>query len=173
MASVPVIPGLEGAQGQRTVAPGRVLHGLGFADMYTGLSGGVTFPALADYPTGYRLPPAFAADIDNGIVTYDSKGGLHGIHWTMYLLGAQYYLPGMDGKVWVSGNYSHTELGQYPLYGTAAKLRAAEDWFDVNLFVDSVPSVRVGAEYANFIDMYVDGQHAMNHRVQLSGFFIF
>jgi hypothetical protein len=43
----------------------------------------------------------------------------------------------------------------------------------VNLFVDPVPAVRIGAEYANFNDVYVDGTHAINHRVQLSGFFIF
>ncbi len=52
-------------------------------------------------------------------------------------------------------------------------LRAGEDWFDVNLFFDPANAVRVGAEYANFNDRYVDGQHAINHRFQLSGFYIF
>ncbi|HTB77598.1 MAG TPA: hypothetical protein VK762_30350, partial [Polyangiaceae bacterium] len=74
---------------------------------------------------------------------------------------------------WVSGNYSHGSSANTHYYGTASKLTAAEDWFDVNLFVDPLPAVRVGAEYANFNDTYVDGQHAINHRVQVSGFFIF
>ena len=43
----------------------------------------------------------------------------------------------------------------------------------MNLFVDPLPSVRVGAEFANFMDTYVDGQHAINYRGQLSGFYIF
>ncbi len=33
--------------------------------------------------------------------------------------------------------------------------------------------VRIGGEYANFNTQYVDGQHAINHRFQLSGFLIF
>ena len=117
--------------------------------------------------------PAYAADIDNGIVTYDSKGGLHGIQWTTFLLGAQYYLPVSNGKVWVSGNYSHSSSANTHYYGSAAKLRLAEDWCDVNLFVDPLPPSAIGAEFADFIDVYVDGQHAVNHRAQLSGFFIF
>jgi hypothetical protein len=73
----------------------------------------------------------------------------------------------------VSGNYSHMFSDNIHLYGTATKLTSVYDWFDVNLFVDPVPAIRVGAEYANFNTQYVDGAHAINHRVQLSGFFIF
>ena len=117
------------------------------------------------------------ADIDNGIVTYDTAGGLHGIQWTTYLLGAQYYFPSLDGKLWLSGNYSHIESGNINLYapasGAAARLTKAEDWFDVNLFGDPTPAVRLGLEYANFNTMYADGIHAINHRVQFSGFFLF
>ena len=43
----------------------------------------------------------------------------------------------------------------------------------MNLFVDPIPSIRVGAEFAEFIDVYVDGEHALNRRLQLSGFFIY
>ena len=32
---------------------------------------------------------------------------------------------------------------------------------------------QVGAEFAEFIDVYVDGEHALNRRLQLSGFFIY
>ncbi len=106
-------------------------------------------------------------------MTYDQRGHLHGIQWTSYLIGAQYYLPGTEGKFWVSGNYSHTQSANIDNYGTAARLRLAEDWFDVNVFVDPLPAVRIGVEYANFNDVYVDGTHAINHRLQLSGFFIF
>jgi hypothetical protein len=33
--------------------------------------------------------------------------------------------------------------------------------------------VRIGLEYACFIDHYVDGIQATNHRGQFSGFFLF
>jgi hypothetical protein len=52
-------------------------------------------------------------------------------------------------------------------------LRESEDWFDFNVFGDVTKSTRIGLEYANFNDRYADGIHAINHRVQLSGYFIF
>jgi hypothetical protein len=172
---VPVIPGSKEKKGNSLSLTGEFARGSGFADMYTGLTGGVTFPNLPlppGSPPGTAATP-FAADIDNGIVTYDANGVLHSIDWQSYMLGAQYYLPGLDGKLWVSGNYSHTFSDNIAQYGTATKLTSVYDWFDVNLFVDPTPAVRVGLEYANFNTQYVDGAHAINHRVQLSGFFIF
>jgi hypothetical protein len=164
---VPVIPGTKESKDNSFSLNGEFATGYGFADMYTGLSGGVGYPALAG--------AAFQPDIDNGIVTYDGAGGLHGIQWTSYLFGAQYYFPGCDGKFWISGNYSHLESANshYYTFGNTAKVRAALDWFDVNVFVDPVSAVRLGLEYANTNDMAVDGIHAINHRFQLSGFYIF
>jgi hypothetical protein len=169
-AFIPVIPGTKDNKENSFSLNGEFATGYGFADQYTGLSGGVGFPTL---PAAAGVAQTYTPNIDAGIVTYDARGHVHGIQWTSYLIGAQYYLPGTDGKFWVSGNYSHMESANSHYYGTAAKLRLAEDWFDVNLFVDPVPSVRIGAEYANFNDVYVDGTHAINHRLQLSGFFIF
>jgi hypothetical protein len=169
---IPVVPASKKSKDNALSLQGEFSTGYGVADQYTGWTGGVSFPALPN-PMAVNPAPAYAADIDNGIVTYDSKGGLHGIQWTTYLLGAQYYLPISNGKVWVSGNYSHSSSANTHYYGSAAKLRLAEDWWDVNLFVDPLPAVRIGAEFADFIDVYVDGQHAVNHRAQLSGFFIF
>jgi hypothetical protein len=169
---IPVVPATTENKDNALSLQGEFSTGYGVADMYTGWTGGVTFPPLAN-PMAVTPAPAYAADIDNGIVTYDANGGLHGIQWTTYLLGVQYYLPVSNGKVWISGNYSHSSSANTHYYGSAAKLRLAEDWWDVNLFADPLPSVRLGAEFADFIDVYVDGQHAVNHRAQLSGFFIF
>jgi hypothetical protein len=171
-AFVPIIPGSKESKGNSFSFTGEFAHGSGFADMYTSTTGGVNFPSLPPATAG-GTPGTFAADIDAGIVSYDSKGNLHPIDWQSYMLGAQYYLPGMEGKLWVSGNYSHMFSDNIHLYGTATKLTSVYDWFDVNIFVDPVPAIRVGAEYANFNTQYVDGAHAINHRVQLSGFFIF
>ena len=59
----------------------------------------------------------------------------------------------------------------YPL--SNAQVVTSEDFFDVNLFWDIISGARLGLEYANFNDQYVDGVHALNNRFQLSGFFIF
>jgi hypothetical protein len=172
---VPVLPGSKTHKGNTLSLTGEFAKGSGFADMYTSTTGGAGFPSIpppAGSPAGTAATP-FAADIDNGVVTYDANGNLHAIDWQSYMIGAQYYLPGVDGKLWVSGNYSHMFSDNNGLYGTATKLTSVYDWFDVNLFVDPTPAIRVGAEYANFNTQYVDGAHAINHRVQLSGFFIF
>jgi hypothetical protein len=169
---VPVIPGTKHRKDNSLSLNGEFATGYGFADMYTGLTGGITFPALPN-PMAAATPPTYTPDIDNGIVTYDSKGGLHGIQWTSYLLGLQYYLPGVDGRIWVSGNFSHMSSANSHFYGAAAATLASEDWFDANLFFAPTPAIRVGVEYANFNNQYVDGQHAINHRGQLSGFFVF
>ena len=115
----------------------------------------------------------YTPDVDPSIALYDANGALHFIQWTSLLVGAQYYLPAMNGRVWVSANYSHLTSANVKDYGTAAKSRSSLDWFDVNLFADATAAVRFGLEYANFNDFYVDGTHAINHRLQLSGFYLF
>ncbi|MDP8999853.1 MAG: hypothetical protein M3O46_07055 [Myxococcota bacterium] len=168
---VPLAPGTKDKSGNSLSIQGEFATGYGFADMFTGLTGGSNFPALP--ATGMTSSSAFAANIDNGIVTYDANGNLHGVQWTTYLVGAQYYLPVLNGKLWISGNYSHLESNNIDLYGPAGKVTKAEDWFDANVFVDPVGALRIGLEYANFNTMYADGLHATNHRLQLSSFFIF
>ena len=164
---VPIVPATKKQKDNSFSLNGEYATGYGFADMYTGLSGGVSFPALSNPAQTYT------PNIDNGIVTYDSGGGLHGVEWTSFLVGAQYYLPGVDGRMWISGTYSHIESTNSHFSGAPTKITAAEDWFDVNLFGDPTPALRLGLEYSNFNTMYVDGVHAINHRIQFSGFLLF
>jgi len=89
---LPVIPGSKGRMGNSLSLNGEFASGYGGADMYTGLTGGVTFP---------NAPATWTQDIDNGIATFAANGALEFIQWTSYLLGAQYYLPGLDGRMWV------------------------------------------------------------------------
>ena len=169
-AFLPVLPGTKEQKGNSLSFNGEFASGYGFNDMYTGLTGGISFPT-------YPAPPAGGTqaipNIDNGTVTYDSGGKLHGIQWTTYLFGGQYYFPGLDGKMFLTGNYSHMESANSHYYGAPAKTMAAEDWFDVNFFADPIPALRLGLEYANFNTMTVDGIHSINHRIQFSGFYIF
>jgi hypothetical protein len=179
---IPVLPGTKEKKDNSLSLNGEFADGYGDADFYTGLNGGITWPAGLNgaIPAGGT---AFAPNIDNGVATYDINGGLHFIHWQSYLFGAQYYLPGLQGKMWVSGNYSHIESNNIHFYsyppaftggaGVNNKSWSTYDWWDVNLFGDITPAARLGLEYANFNTMYNDGIHAINHRVQLSGFYIF
>ena len=54
-----------------------------------------------------------------------------------------------------------------------SKIRDHELWYDFNVMGDPYPGVRMGLEYANFRDSYLDGTEAVNHRLQFSGFYIF
>jgi hypothetical protein len=169
-AFLPVLPGTKDHKDNSLAFNAEFATGYGDADMYTGLNGGIAFPALAS--------PGYAPDIDPGVVTFDYSGKLHGIQYTSYLFGAQYTLPGLDGKMWVSGNYSHLESANSHYYalgtiGSPKSVLAAQDWFDINLFADPTPAVRFGLEYANTKTTYVDGGQAINHRIQFSGFFIY
>jgi hypothetical protein len=174
---IPVIPASRKNKDNALSIQGEFATGYGYADMYSSTNFGVGFPtpAGAGFATTATSLKAtyFAPDIDQGIVTYDAAGNLHGIQLTTYLFGAQYYLPGVDGKIWISGNYSHQESANSHYYGFGGTPLAALDWFDVNFFVDPVPGVRFGLEYANTRNTYVDGIYSVNHRGQLSGFFIF
>jgi hypothetical protein len=70
----------------------------------------------------------------------------------------------------VQSGVGSSATSAYPLAGL---VRKAEDWWDVNVFGDPLPYVRVGAEFASFMDTYADGYVAKNMRGQLSGWLRF
>jgi hypothetical protein len=191
---------------------GEFVYGNGSNTLYTGLTGGMGFPTIANMA---NLNPAapWPQNIDNGIVVYDlgsatQSPSLHPIQWTTVLANLQYYLPKVAGRIWISGNYAHIQSAntngyvsppgftpnpQVTSYVPAEQVRRAEDFWDVNLFGQVTPAFRVGAEFAEFLDHYVDGTTpsnqpcivgrspgvpcsgslAINQRVQISGFLVF
>ncbi len=188
---IPVIPASADRRGNSLSLTGEAVYGSGIADMYSGMNSGVLFPFIVNN-TANQTTIAWPTNVDQGLVDYDINPGgfaLHPVQWTSLLVGAEYYLPGLDGRVWISGNYSHISSSNasqfarpdnsqpnplaYFYLTTAAQVRQSEDWFDVNLFFDPLSSVRVGLEFADFMDHYVDGLTATNLRAQASGFFIF
>jgi hypothetical protein len=188
-AFLPILPATEDRRDNALSLTGELVYGYGISDLYSGMNSGVMFPFIPN-TAGLNPAPAWPQNIDNGLVTYDlGQFALHPIQWTSYLVGVEYYLPGLRGKAWVSANYSHIHSSNtrdfarpssaapnptsYYYLTSEAQVRESEDWFDVNLFVDPVASVRVGLEGAAFYDKYVDGLTAINYRGQLSGFFVF
>lgn len=171
-ALIPILPARPKKKGNALTLTAEYAYGYGTADLYTGLNGGVSFPALPN-PTMATPAPTYTPNVDPGLVVFDADGTLHLIQWESTIIGLQYYLPGLDGRSWISANYSHMDSKNAKLHGTAAKLRSDEDWFDVNLFGDITPAVRIGLEYAWFRDQYADGNTPINHRVQLSAFYLF
>jgi hypothetical protein len=203
---IPVIPAKHVEDGNALSITAEAVTGSGIGDLYQSLTGGITFPVLTNTLT-INPPPVYPQDIDNGLVDFcpigtgnptactGNPGSLVGIAWQTVMVGAQYYLPWVGGRVWVSGNFSYerspnsfefarTALAPNPLanyYGsTIYQVRKSEYFADANVFYQIVPAARLGAEYALFNDEYVAGcgtssgcLHAANSRFQLSAWFIF
>ncbi len=202
-AFVPIIPKKNANDKSNALSiSGELAYGGGIADMYTGLTGGVTMPTIVNL-SGSNSSAGYPGTVDPGMVVFDNgpaagcAGGsganivgatschdLHAILWMTTVAGIQYYFP--TGKVWIAANYAHTESPNiqdftqstaanpnFSAYAQQANVRKSEDFIDGNIFFEPLSSVRVGVEYAWFSDHYVDGVNAINHRVQLSGFFIF
>ena len=173
-ALIPIVPATIDHRANALTVTGSFVTGTGISDLYTGLTGGVGFPTPPN-PDMVTPPPTYAADIDNGMVTFDANGKIHTIDWQSYIVGVQYYLP-PAGKVWVSANYSGMKSNNATHYTNTAGLSKIFDksyWADANVFCDVTRAVRLGAEYAYFHQTYGDGTPAKNTRLQFSGFYIF
>jgi hypothetical protein len=188
-AFLPVIPGSAEHMGNSLSLLGELVIGQGIGDLYTGLTSGLGVPATAplpaNSPAGTAATP-YNPDIDAGLVTVDGKGNVTVIQWRTIRGGLQYMLPGLDGRMWISGNYANVTSPNAPGLVTvtpatmtakastnAATIRDALNWFDVNVMGDLTPAVRLGIEYAYSADRYADGQTGVNHRAQASAFYVF
>src|SRR5262249_217604 len=107
-AVIPVLPASKERRGNSLVLLAEAVTGSGNADLYAGLTGGMAFPTAAN-TTGITPPPTYPQNVDNGIVVYDLDGNLYPVRWRSLMIGAQYTLPVLDGRVWVTANYSRLE----------------------------------------------------------------
>jgi hypothetical protein len=171
-AFIPVIPATKDNMGNSLSLVGEAVSGSGIVDMFTGLSSGVSWPSLPATGTPPTVP-VFNPLMDPGYVTYNKAGDLVAIQWNVYRAGAQYFLPGLDGKLWVSGNFSYVNSPNAPTLNTPSKSLSILDWFDFNIMGDVTPAIRLGIEYAHYASHYGDGVVATDHRVYASAFFLF
>jgi hypothetical protein len=171
---IPVVPATAQNWDNALTLTGSFVRGQAIADLFTGLTGGVSLAPLPADSAGKAS--SFAMDIDNGLVVFDATGRMRAIRWQSVLVGAQYYFPTTPLRMWVSGNYSHMSSSDIEALGTDAtkpKIFNKSDFADGNFFVDATQSIRFGLEYAWFRQTYLDATKATNHRVQFSGFYIF
>jgi len=151
---------------------GEYVWGYGIADLYTGLNNGVANPALPN-PMMLNPAPTYTINADPSMVLFAADGTAHLIQIQSYMVGLQYYLPRLDGRVWVAANYMNIRSNNAKLHPNGMFARLSEDRADVNLFGDVTPAVRIGLSYAYYLDHYSDGVSAPNHRVQFSAFYLF
>ena len=187
-AFIPVIPASADHKDNALSIHGEFVNGNGIADLYSSFTGGIGFPSVPN-TTNLNPAPTYPQDVDNGLVMFDSKGNLHAINWNSVMAGLQYYLPFTSGRVFLVANYAHMQSSNIASFTTnyhgispdpnaldftsSAAVRQSIDFVDVNLFGDVSRGVRIGVEYAEYFDHYVDGTLAKNTRVQGAGMFIF
>jgi hypothetical protein len=159
-ALIPIIPAVDNTDRTNALTLiGEATVGSGYAEQFTGMSAGASFPAL---PGG----AAFAPDIDNGLVTYDTSGILHTINWRSFVVDLQYYLP-PSGRMLLALNYTQSEsTNMADLFAKSATAFKESQYFDGNVFFDVTPSVRVGAGYQFLMQTFVDNSTAHNHRLE-------
>lgn len=170
---VPILPGTPEKQDGSLTLSGELAYGQATADLYTGLTGGFAFPALP-VPAGEETAPVFAPGVDPGMVTYDMDGELQSIDWLSTWVSLQYWIPPLEGKVWVSATYSHLESPNSDELGAApAAVRSKLDFASGTLGYDPTPALRFVTGYSYFRDEYVDGEVGKNHRFGVTGFLMF
>ncbi|MGO9290021.1 MAG: hypothetical protein ACLQIJ_14880, partial [Polyangia bacterium] len=116
-------------------------------------------------------PPLYDANIDNGLLSFDSSGVLHTIDWQAFRVGLQYYLP-PSGQLLFSANYTQAHSGNlaklYPKGGAEIELLVnvadTSRYADANLFWDLTPTVRVGISGQYTQVVYLDGARPHNIR---------
>jgi hypothetical protein len=178
-ALLPIIPAKDDYdRGNRLTLTGSFVVGTGIGDLVNS-TGGATFPRLPN-PALVQPAPTYNANIDDGIVTFDTRGVLHTIDWRTLVGGFQYYLP-PNGRVFITGNITHSYSKNidklYPRGGSEVNLLTyvarQTRYYDVNVFFDATSAIRVGASLQYTAVEYIDGNKPHNVREMLQALYVF
>jgi hypothetical protein len=178
-ALVPLIPAAHADdRANRLTFTGSFVTGTGIADLITA-GGGASFPTLPN-PAQANPPPLYTPNIDDGLVSFDTRGVVHTIDWWALRVGLQYYLP-PSGRMIVSANYTHAHSGNmhelFPKGGAEIELLARvadrSHYADLNFMWDATPSIRVGlsGQYTKVI--YLDRDAPHNLRIMGQALYVF
>jgi hypothetical protein len=168
---IPIIPCTSADLSNGLTLTGEATMGTGISDLYPGLSGGAHYPALPN-PMLLLIPPAYNANIDPGIVTFDAQGNVKTVNWRAFVAGLQYHLPiALGKKVWLSGIYSmmqSTNLQSITPPAQSWTIWTKGRYYDGNVFFALTPAVQVDVSYQYTEQTYADGVKAHNHRGELA-----
>jgi hypothetical protein len=168
---IPIIPATNNDKGNTLTLTGSFVTGSADADFYSALTGGVTQPTLPN-PMMVTPAPTFTADVDNGLVVFNTAGELTPVKWWSTIVGLQYYFP-PSGQVFLTANYSHMHSSNIGDLAPPATVFDTSNWFESTLFIDVTTAVRLAFEYEWFEQTYADGVAAHNSRFNVAGLFVF
>src|SRR5262249_46321457 len=131
--------------------------------------GNAAIPAAT--PAG--TPGTYVPNFDPGFAAYDVNGKIELIRWTGYMVGLEYYPPGLDGRLGLDANHGHMQSSNAKNFGDPTKTRDREDFYAAGLFFDPTKQTRVGLDFGLYDDHYVDGSGAQNYSIMLSSWLFF
>jgi hypothetical protein len=178
-ALVPVIAAADaGDRRNRLTLTGSFVMGAGIGDLITS-RGGAAFPTLPN-PAQATPPPLYDANVDDGLVTFDTQGVLHTIDWRAFRVGLQYYAP-PAGRLVFAANLTQARSSNmaklFPRGGAEIELlgRVADTstYADVNVFWDATPAVRFGVSGQYTRVHYLDGDEPHNLRAMGQALYAF
>jgi hypothetical protein len=162
------------AKGNALTLTGSFAKGNGIGDMIGGLTGGAAFPTLPPATPGGMAQP-YPANIDAGILQYDSSGNLRTLNWQTFMLGLQYYLP-PDGRVAVAANYTQGDSDNITdglAGGALGGVMKESQFFEAVVLGDITPAVRAGIAWQRIAQTRGDDVQSKNNRLELSVYFFF
>jgi hypothetical protein len=170
---LPIIPATKASHDNALSISGELVIGKGTSDMYTALS--TASPGNAAIPPAMPggTPGTYVPNFDPGFAAYDAKGNIELIQWTSYMVGVEYYPPGLDGRLGLSANHGHMQSSNAKKFGDPTKTRDHEDFYAAGLFFDPTKQTRAGIDFGYYGDHYVDGVSATNYSVMFSSWLFF
>lgn len=156
---LPVIPAdALYSRGNALTITGEFSIGTGTADMYTGMDGGSRFPLLPD-PTQSKPAPAYQANVDPGLVTFDRALQPKTVNWQAFVAGLQYFLPIGDGRVAISGIYSRVWSNNIKMLTPQASwggIFTKMEYIDANIRIEITPAVILGLSGQTVVQTFGD-----------------
>jgi hypothetical protein len=171
---IPIIPARSAKdKGNALTLTGSFVTGSGIGDLLGGLTGGAAFPSVPGMNGGAAAP--YPANIDPGIVQYDTMGNLRAINWQTFMVGAQYFLPPTGrisiGATYTQGNSDNITDGLTG--GGLAGVFKQSQFFEAVVLGDLTPAVRIGAAWQRIAQTRGDEAVSKNNRLELAVYFFF
>jgi hypothetical protein len=156
---LPVIPAsAQYDRGNALTLTGEFSIGTGIADMYSGMDGGSRFPQIVN--VGLTTPsPAYQANVDPGLVTFDRTYSLKTINWRAFVGGLQYYLPMENNRIWVSGLYSRVwsdNLKELTPMTSLGAIFTKMEYIDANIQMEITPAIVLGISFQTAKQTFAD-----------------
>jgi hypothetical protein len=142
--------------------------GSGFADLYSGFTGGALYPALPN--PQMTIGPVYRPSTPQGVATFDAVGNVRTLNWRALVLNLRYHLPLARGRrVWLAATWSRMSSSNLQTFATPVGVFSTYPetrYVDATAFVSIWRGLQAALSFQRTKQAYATGDHE-NLRVQL------